>query len=144
MFTLTLDLAGPVKPGLDVSSKGTMGRGLRYLLVAKYVFPKEFAKAYSGREPPRDDGLEMPVEVGHEEGDQGSADGKELVRPSLLPPHGEGDPVEGGIGEVVFSADGEELARPSLLPPHGELDSCVEGGIGEVVFSADGEELARP
>ena len=122
MFTLTLDLAGPVKPGLDVSSKGTMGRGLRYLLVAKYVFPKEFAKAYSGREPPRDDGMEVPV--GREDVEEvvGSADGKELARPSLLPPHGEGDPVEGGIEGVVGSADDEELARPSLLPPHGEGD----------------------
>ncbi|CAE7251123.1 unnamed protein product [Symbiodinium sp. CCMP2592] len=48
MFTLTVDVAGPVKPGLDVSSKGTMGKGLRYMMVAKYTFPKEYVKGYTG------------------------------------------------------------------------------------------------
>ncbi|CAE7237540.1 unnamed protein product [Symbiodinium sp. CCMP2592] len=41
MFNLTVDVAGPVKPGLDVSSKGTMGKGLRYMLVGRYVLPTE-------------------------------------------------------------------------------------------------------
>ena len=53
MFTLTVDLAGPVKPGLDASSKGTMGKNLKYMMVAKYVFPKEYVRGYAGREPSR-------------------------------------------------------------------------------------------
>ena len=47
MFSLTVDLAGPVKPGLDVTSKGTMGRGLKYMMVARYVLPKEYVRSYT-------------------------------------------------------------------------------------------------
>ena len=57
MFNLTVDLAGPVRPGLDPTSKGTMGKGLKYMLVAKYVFPSEYVKGYTGREPPDDHGM---------------------------------------------------------------------------------------
>ena len=52
-FCLTIDLAGPIKPGLDSTSKGTIGKGLRYMVVAKFTLPKEFVKSYSGKEPPR-------------------------------------------------------------------------------------------
>ena len=84
MFTLTIDLAGPVKPGLDVSSKGALGKNLKYLLVARYVLPTEYVKGYTGVEPPEDHGL-------NKQGlkDESSA-GQELARPSPLPPHDEG------------------------------------------------------
>ena len=35
-----------------------MGKGLKYMLVAKYVFPKEYVVGYTGREPPADHGME--------------------------------------------------------------------------------------
>ena len=89
MFNLTIDMAGPVKAGLDVSSKGTMGRGLKYLFVAKYLFPKEFAKAYSGREPPSGHGLDASLEVQAQGEEPRGPDDKELARPSLLPPREE-------------------------------------------------------
>ncbi|CAE7691302.1 unnamed protein product [Symbiodinium sp. CCMP2592] len=119
-FTLTIDLAGPVKPGLDATSKGTMGRGLKYLFVARYVFPREFAKAYSGRSPPEDDGLRDPQEAEHNYEEEG--DGKELARPSLLPPREEGEEKDEGEHGLEDRVDGEELARPSLLPPREEGD----------------------
>ncbi|CAE7227151.1 unnamed protein product, partial [Symbiodinium sp. CCMP2456] len=57
-YVLTADAAGPLTKGLDPTSKGTMGRNLRYLLVAKYTVPKSFIKLHSGVEPPPDDGVE--------------------------------------------------------------------------------------
>ena len=62
-FVLTSDLGGPIRPGLDSTSKGTIGKGIKYLLVAKYVFPKEYLKAYSGNEPPEDQGMPSQMEV---------------------------------------------------------------------------------
>ncbi|CAE7202038.1 hypothetical protein AK812_SmicGene402 [Symbiodinium microadriaticum] len=84
MFTLTIDLAGPVKPGLDVSSKGALGKNLKYLLVARDVLPTEYVKGYTGTEPPGDHGLNK-----HGLEPENSA-GKELARPSPLPPRDEG------------------------------------------------------
>ena len=55
-YVLTADVAGPLSPGLDATSKGTMGKGLKYLLVAKYLVPKAFIEDYAGRPPPEDDG----------------------------------------------------------------------------------------
>ena len=56
-FVLTADVAGPLSPGLDPTSKGTMGKNLRYLLVAKYLVPKAFVEDYAGRPPPEDHGI---------------------------------------------------------------------------------------
>ena len=100
LFNLTIDLAGPVKPGLDVSSKGAMGRGLKYLFVAKYIFPKEFVKAYSGRSPPPDHGLNSPIEVEARAKEPREEDDQELARPSLLPPREEGVNIGGGAGRL--------------------------------------------
>ena len=57
-YVLTADVAGPIAKGLDPTSKGTMGKNLRYLLVAKYLVPKDYLKLYSGREPPDKHGEE--------------------------------------------------------------------------------------
>ncbi|CAE7226300.1 GIP, partial [Symbiodinium sp. CCMP2456] len=62
-FSLTIDLAGPVKPALDATSKGTLGRHLKYLMVARYTMPKEYVKAYTSREPPEDHGLREPMDA---------------------------------------------------------------------------------
>ena len=80
-FCLTVDIAGPMKPGLDSTSKGTIGKGLRYMVVAKFTLPKEFVKSYSGKEPPRDEGLGA---MGRERG-RPDQDDQELAEPSLLP-----------------------------------------------------------
>ena len=56
-YVLTADVAGPLTPGLDSTSKGTLGKNLKYLLVAKYLVPKAFVEAFSGKAPPPDDGV---------------------------------------------------------------------------------------
>ena len=56
-YVLTADVAGPLSPGLDPTSKGTLGKNLRYLMVAKYLVPKQFVEEFSGRSPPEDDGV---------------------------------------------------------------------------------------
>ncbi|OLP78822.1 hypothetical protein AK812_SmicGene40961 [Symbiodinium microadriaticum] len=56
-YTLTSDVAGPLNPGLDATSKGTMGKNLRYLLVAKYLVPKQFIEWMGGKQPPDDHGV---------------------------------------------------------------------------------------
>ena len=114
MFSLTVDLAGPVKAGLDSTSKGTQGKGLRYLLVGKYTLPKEFVKAYSGRKPPDDDGLHDPLDAENTKAnDQGKS--KELGTPSLLPPREEGDQSYQSANDKGKS---EELGTPILYYRH--------------------------
>ena len=54
---LTSDVAGPLNPGLDATSKGAMGKNLRYLLVAKYLVPKMFVENIAGKHPPDDHGV---------------------------------------------------------------------------------------
>ncbi|CAE7364368.1 unnamed protein product, partial [Symbiodinium microadriaticum] len=119
MFALTVDIAGPVKPGLDVSSKGTMGKNLRYMMVAKYVFPKEYVRGYTGRLPPEGDGMDV----------NGEDAGKELKTPSPLPPQDGGEePIKGHGAEEenrVDKRDGEELKTPSLLPPQDGGDPFI-------------------
>ncbi|CAE7622475.1 unnamed protein product [Symbiodinium sp. CCMP2592] len=117
-FCLTIDVSGPVKPGVDCTSKGTMGKGLKYMVIAKYTLPREFVKGYTGKEPPQDDGLvvgmacEAPDGEGEEEHDS-SAHDKELTKPSLPQPH------EGGEEEQHrSSAHDQELTKPSLPQPH--------------------------
>ena len=120
MFSLTVDLAGPVKPGLDVTSKGTMGRGLKYMMVARYVLPKEYVKSYTTVDPPGDHGMdtEMPTEqVDIEEGRVN----KELSEPSRLPPQDEG----GNLAQDISVVMNKELSEPSRLPPQDEGDPFV-------------------
>ena len=42
---LTADVAGPLSPGLDSTSKGMLGRNLKYLMVAKYMVPQALFKS---------------------------------------------------------------------------------------------------
>ena len=136
MFSLTVDLAGPVKAGLDSTSKGTQGKGLRYLLVGKYTLPKEFVKAYSGRKPPDDDGLHDPLDAENTKAnDQGKS--KELGTPSLLPPREEGDQSYQSANDKGKS---EELGTPSLLPPREEGDQSYQSANDQ----GKSEELGTP
>ena len=61
-YVLTADVAGPLNPGLDATSKGTMGRNLRYLLVAKYLVPTSYLEDFSGKTPPEDNGVQEVVQ----------------------------------------------------------------------------------
>eukprot|EP00439_Symbiodinium_sp_Y106_P020681 s9476_g2.t1 len=63
-FVLTADVAGPIAPGLDPTSKGTTGKHIKYLLVMKYVVPKSYVELYSGHVPPSDDGMTGPGDKG--------------------------------------------------------------------------------
>ena len=118
MFNLTVDVAGPVKPGLDVSSKGTMGRGLRYLVVARYTMPSEFVKAYSGREPPEDHGLDVaPSRLPLLQPQDNIQGVDELPEGQLV------DPLEGedheAEGEGVVEDPDEQGDHLNPLLPHG-------------------------
>ncbi|CAE7944022.1 GIP [Symbiodinium sp. KB8] len=118
-YVLTADVAGPIKKGLDPTSKGTMGRNLKYLLVAKYMVPKDYVKLYTGRKPPEGDGVEEetcgPENRAHEddvdvfglEDLQGVLDGKEdKVEIQQWP-----DELDTGGG--ILPSDAEEY-EPSL------------------------------
>ena len=137
-YVLTADLAGPLKPGLDPTSKGKMGRGLKYMLVAKYIVPKEFIKVVSGKDPPRDDGegrAGAPTKEAEKIGEELFGSDQELRgQPSPPPPnrrgvdrghdfsgalHGSGKVSGGrelGDGIVEIKSD-EELGQPSQPPP---------------------------
>ena len=134
-FCLTIDLAGPIKPGLDSTSKGTIGKGLRYMVVAKFTLPKEFVKSYSGKEPPKDGGMGA---VGRERV-RPDQDDRELPEPSLLPS------PEGQCSQSLVPAgpnqDDGELPEPSLLPsPEGQCSqSLVPAGPDQ-----DDGELPEP
>ena len=41
-YVLTADVAGPLQPGFDATSKGTIGKNLKYLLAVKYMIPRDF------------------------------------------------------------------------------------------------------
>ncbi|CAE6966013.1 RE1 [Symbiodinium sp. CCMP2592] len=56
-YVLTADVAGPIAPGLDPTSKGATGKNIKYLLVAKYVVPKAYVEQHFGKAPPPDDGI---------------------------------------------------------------------------------------
>ena len=130
-FCLTVDVAGPVKPGVDATSKGAMGKGLRYMVVARFTLPREYVKGFTGRKPPEDDGL-------GQQGDE--ARGlelldKELVKPSLPQPH-EGEEDKQQSSDVCLD---EELVKPSLPQPHeGEEDKQQSSDVGL------DEELVKP
>ncbi|CAE7233212.1 ycf43, partial [Symbiodinium sp. CCMP2456] len=51
-YVLTADVAGPLSPGLDATSKGTLGKNLKYLLVGKYLVPKQYIEDYTGQPTP--------------------------------------------------------------------------------------------
>ncbi|CAE7567435.1 hypothetical protein AK812_SmicGene3199 [Symbiodinium microadriaticum] len=88
-YVLTADIAGPLAKGLDPTSKGTMGKNLKYLLVAKYIVPKEYVQLHSGAFPPEDDGCVRDPPSG----DQASMDEEERLLKELFGEE-EGEAVE--------------------------------------------------
>ena len=133
-YVLTADIAGPLKPGLDPTSKGKMGKGLKYILkVAKYIVPKEFIKDVSGKDPPKDDGVGAEVEPTAEERKFGAelfGGDQELAEQPLPPPPGR----EGLDKGHVFG---------SALQGHSEVHNGESGKDEAIKFQGD-EELEQP
>ncbi|CAE7233290.1 RE1 [Symbiodinium sp. CCMP2592] len=112
-YVLTADVAGPIAPGLDPTSKGTTGRNLKYLLVAKYLVPKSYIEQFSGCQPPEDDGV--PLES------------REDKEPDELFPELFGEDVWRKSEEEVVDLDVEvkhvpDHGDPALLDDLEELD----------------------
>ena len=128
-YVLTADVAGPLAKGLDTTSKGTMGKNLKYLLAVKYVVPKSFITMHTGSKPPDDDGC--PAEQPAEEGTPTREQGKlleELFGPEDLAMQ-DNKEAEVEIGEDI-------LPSAAIVPEEpGELDEYVlseeEGGDEE-------------
>ena len=119
-YTLTADVAGPLNAGLDATSKGTMGKNLRYLLVAKYLVPKQFIHDMAGKQPPEDHG------VGTDKKDQGSQD-----NPAAPVPDGDLETIEEFFKAQGDSKTGEsEPVAVSVLDMTGE-DPFEEMGVEE-------------
>ena len=98
-FVLTADVAGPLKPGLDPINRGSLTRSMKYMVVAKYVFPKEYLKGYAGVDPPDDDG--MPA------GEEPQGEGLE----------GEVDRDPGhDVGELMLEGKAEGLKSGDIFP----------------------------
>ncbi|OLP87747.1 Retrovirus-related Pol polyprotein from transposon TNT 1-94 [Symbiodinium microadriaticum] len=129
-YVLTADVAGPITKGLDPTSKGTMGKNLRYLLVAKYMVPKQYLQLYTGRKPPDDDGLEgSPEEAGAE--DTGAGAGLEDLFEDIL----------------VVGPEDHDVVEVYQIPeaPSGELDAELEEEIeDEPVLQDEGDDILSP
>ncbi|CAE7947469.1 unnamed protein product [Symbiodinium sp. KB8] len=117
-YVLTADIAGPLARGLDATSKGTMGKNLKYLLAIKYVVPKSFITLHTGGKPPEDDGC--PAERPQE--DALTKEQEQLLEELFGP---EDSAVRGG--EEAEVEVGEDLLPSTAIVPeeHGELDEYV-------------------
>ncbi|CAE7020194.1 unnamed protein product, partial [Symbiodinium microadriaticum] len=108
----------PLTPGLDSTSKGTMGKNLKYLLVAKYLVPKAFVEEFSGRASPSDNGAPEPKV---EEESKHGENYRELVPDEQEDLFGDlfvDDPKDKRIvqaAEVVVFPDNEDLLEARAL-----------------------------
>ena len=129
-YVLTADVAGPITKGLDPTSKGTMGKNLRYLLVAKYMVPKQYLQLYTGRKPPYDDGLEgSPEEAGTE--DTGAGAGLEDLFEDI----------------PVMGPEDYDVVDVYQIPeaPSAELDAAFEEEVeDEPVLQDEGDDVHSP
>ena len=129
-YVLTADVAGPITKGLDPMSKGTMGKNLHYLLVAKYMVPKQYLQLYTGRKPPDDDGLEgSPEEAGTE--DTGAGAGLEDLFEDI----------------PVMGPEDYDVVDVYQIPeaPSAELDAAFEEEVeDEPVLQDEGDDVHSP
>ena len=143
-YVLTADVAGPLAKGLDPTSKGTMGKNLKYLLVAKYIVPKEYVALHSGRKPPENDGCiseaAPPVESVTDEQRQlleelfGPDDS---IEQAILVQETEVDlfPTPGPVGVVDVEEDLEMYQPSAEEEDDGEEGQEPEGPTADVVMS---------
>ena len=138
-YVLTADVAGPLAKGLDPTSKGTMGKNLKYLLVAKYIVPKAYIQLHSGAVPPDGDGGERELSMD----DVGQSGEQDQLLKDLF-----GDEEPTGAEDVskpveVIQVPGEELSfqddamlealdyEPSVQEEDGEDPMDDEGDLGQ-------------
>ena len=120
-YVLTADVAGPLSKGLDPTSKGTMGKNLKYLLVAKYMVPKEYVQLHSGVYPPDDDGCE-PIPRG--ESDLSQKEQDELLRELFGDEDADAGNEERDPVEVIELPEGAGITAE-------ELEECMEYELSE-------------
>ncbi|CAE7231831.1 TY5A, partial [Symbiodinium sp. CCMP2456] len=156
-YVLTADVAGPLSPGLDATSKGALGKGLRYLLIGKYLVPKQFIEECFGNPTSLDIGTEQAPEAlpltEEQQRDMEELFGESEVRDASLPEvpqvevigiaGDERDDVENS--EEVAECDDqepvqeeepaeEEVERPSdVVMEHGD---CVAPEMTFLTFAA--------
>ncbi|CAE7771761.1 ycf43 [Symbiodinium sp. CCMP2456] len=155
-YVLTADVAGPLSPGLDATSKGALGKGLRYLLIGKYLVPKQFIEECFGSSASLDSSTEQAPEAlpltEEQQRDMEELFGESEVRDLPLPEvpqvevigiaRDERDDVE--ISEEVAECDDqepvpeeepaeEEVERPSdVVMEHGD---CVAPEMTFLTFA---------
>ncbi|CAE7352090.1 unnamed protein product [Symbiodinium microadriaticum] len=138
-YVLTADVAGPLNPGLDATSKGTMGKNLRYLLVAKYLVPKTYIEDFSGKAPPDDNGMQ----VGSSEttkGDPGQESGQLPVEEiqtieDFFKENSGGDHCKDGpVAMEALTVEEELDYEPSEPEDEGEEDPSQEGQVADVLM----------
>ena len=146
-YTLTSDVAGPLNPGLDATSKGAMGKNLRYLLVAKYLVPKMFVENIAGKHPPDDHGVtrDKQGQAKPEDSIVSLPEGDLQTIEEFFKEHKDGksrepEPISVGVlnmaGEDPFEeieAEEEPSYEPSYEPPDVEdEDEDVQGGSDRI------------
>eukprot|EP00439_Symbiodinium_sp_Y106_P042989 s910_g5.t1 len=129
-YVLTADMAGPLSPGLDPTSKGTMGRNLRYILVAKYSVPKQYLTMYTGKEPPSDGGVDLDLK------DKASEEQEKLLEDFFGKDNLEGDGDSDLKGmEVKFIPEDplvippEDYAEPNEEEPEPSEEEAEKGKL---------------
>ena len=134
-FVLTADVAGPLSPGLDSTSKGTLGRNLKYLLVAKYMVPRAFARDYSGKQPPEDHGLSGDGEVSRPSIDKGEPQVKHVG--IIDEAHAEEENPTAEVEVIPEDLVEEELDYEMSEPEPGDdknESEPMEGGVTDVTM----------
>ncbi|CAE7690738.1 TY5A [Symbiodinium sp. KB8] len=128
---------GPLTPGLDATSKGTMGKNLKYLTVAKYMVPRSFVEASVGQTPPKDNGLRPESQetqsspAGKEEEQQLTQEQEDLLKEVFGDDH---SPLSGDEGDRRL----EVVHLPESMPL--ELVEEETGAIRELSEAEDEAE----
>ncbi|CAE7537201.1 GIP [Symbiodinium sp. KB8] len=111
--------------GLDATSKGTMGKNLRYLLVAKYLVPRKYTEDFSGNTPPDDNGVQpaIPEPTSKDAGadqQQHLVEDMQTIEEFFQEKLGEVQGDDGPVAvEVISLGDGQVTEQ---LPQEEELD----------------------
>ena len=133
-YVLTADVAGPLSRGLDPTSKGTMGKNLKYLVVAKYVVPKAYVQLHSGVCPPGNNGCD-PEDCGDRALPQEEQD--DLLRELF----GEDDP--GAQEEELETVEVIQLPEQTAVDRQVELEDCMEYEPSEPGEEVQEEKLVQ-
>ena len=149
-YVLTADVAGPLNPGLDATSKGTMGKNLRYMLVAKYLVPKKYIEDFSGNTPPEDNGVQLAgtnptIEEAGTKQVQSPVDDIQTIEEFFKENSGEAQGGDAPVAvEVISLRDGQVIEQlsheeeldyePSEPDEEGEDAPCEEGPVGDVLM----------